>query len=120
MAMPALSSRPAIAADYPARPVRMVVPYGPGGASDLLARSISEALARELGQPFVVDNKPGAGGVIAATAVLSQPADGHTIYYVTESMYVLTQLVNQHANRPVIVDMRREFAPITTIVDIPI
>ncbi|WP_051953350.1 Bug family tripartite tricarboxylate transporter substrate binding protein [Xenophilus azovorans] len=120
MAMPALASWPAIAADYPARPVRMVVPYGPGGASDLLARSISDGLAREMGQPVVVDNKPGAGGVIAATAVLSQPADGHTIYYVTESMYVLTQLVNQHANRPVTVDMRKEFAPITTIVDIPI
>lgn len=105
---------------WPAKPVRIVVPYGPGGASDNFARAIGESLAKDFKQSFVVENKPGAGGIIAANAVMAAPADGHTIYYVTESMYVLTQLTAQHMGRPVAVDMRKEFVPVSTIAEIPI
>jgi tripartite-type tricarboxylate transporter receptor subunit TctC len=70
-------SRPAFA--FPDRPLRIVVPFGAGGFSDVLARFLSEPLSRRLGQPVVVENRPGAGGNIAGEAVLRAPADGHTM-----------------------------------------
>lgn len=64
---------------YPSRPVRLVVPYGPGGAGDVIARVVSEQLGKELGVSVVVDNKPGAGGMIGAQAVASAHPDGYTV-----------------------------------------
>ena len=70
---------PAPADDYPSRPVTFVVPYTPGGATDLFARLLGRKLEQRLGRPFVIENKPGASAVIAATAVARSPADGYTI-----------------------------------------
>src|ERR1041384_4859874 len=67
------------AADYPARPVSLVVAFPPGGASDLLARILGRKLDQLLGQPLVIDNRPGAGGNIAAEAVAHAAADGYTL-----------------------------------------
>jgi tripartite-type tricarboxylate transporter receptor subunit TctC len=67
------------AQDYPARPVRLVVPFAPGGASDGLARIVSDKLARKLGQQFVVENRGGAGGVIGSEVVAKSPPDGYTL-----------------------------------------
>jgi tripartite-type tricarboxylate transporter receptor subunit TctC len=64
---------------YPSRPVKVVVGYSPGGATDLLARIYAQKLGEKLGQPFVVENRPGAGGNLAATAVAQTPGDGYTI-----------------------------------------
>src|SRR5204863_9315222 len=64
---------------WPARPVRLVVGYGAGGAVDVPARFIAERLTRALGERVFVENKPGAAGMLAARDVLSQPADGHTL-----------------------------------------
>lgn len=76
----ALATQHAVAADpYPSRPVKIVLPFAPGGASDALARLLAPKLGEELGQPVVIDNRPGAGGNVAALAVLAAPADGHTI-----------------------------------------
>ena len=65
--------------EYPERPVRIVVGFAPGGSSDTAARLVAERLARKLGQPVIVENKPGAGGMLATTQVLRDPADGYSL-----------------------------------------
>src|SRR3954447_8557692 len=70
---------PALAADaWPSKPIHFVVPFGPGGANDLVARYVAEAASRELGQPIIVDNKPGAGSVLGAEIVAKAAPDGYT------------------------------------------
>lgn len=68
----------AVAQDWPSRPVTMVVPYGPGASNDTFTRALSEILTRNLGQPFVVENRPGAGGFTGANSVVQSAADGYT------------------------------------------
>lgn len=70
---------PAAAADYPDRPVKVIVAFSPGGTTDTLTRSVTNTLTQKLGQPFVVENKPGAGGNIGTEYVVRAPADGHTL-----------------------------------------
>ena len=65
---------------YPQRPVRIILPYGPGGVADVTTRLIAQKLSERMGQNFFVDNRPGAGGIVAAKAALSFPADGYTLY----------------------------------------
>jgi tripartite-type tricarboxylate transporter receptor subunit TctC len=67
------------AGEYPHQPVRIIVPYGPGGAGDLTIRLLANRLSESLKQPFVIENRPGAGGIAAMRAVLSAPADGYTL-----------------------------------------
>src|SRR3954467_6487514 len=67
------------AQNYPTRPVRLILPFGPGGVADVTARIVSEKLGEKLGQRFVIENMPGAGGINAARAVLSAPPDGYTL-----------------------------------------
>ncbi|SDW44554.1 Bug family tripartite tricarboxylate transporter substrate binding protein [Roseicitreum antarcticum] len=74
----AASVLPAAAQDWPERPVRILVSFPPGGSSDLVARLVAEHLGARLGQPFVVENRPGAGGTVAALALREASADGHT------------------------------------------
>ena len=69
----------AAAADWPNKPIRWVVPFPPGGAMDAIARTLGEKAAKSLGQPFVIENKPGAGGNIGADFVAKQPGDGYTM-----------------------------------------
>jgi tripartite-type tricarboxylate transporter receptor subunit TctC len=63
---------------WPSQPIRFVVAFGPGGVGDTTARQVAEKLGEKLGQPVVVENNPGGGGIAAARAVISAPADGHT------------------------------------------
>src|SRR5215472_8365215 len=80
MAVGALTSRPAGAqSPYPQRPVMLIVPYGAGGIADTGMRIVADKLSTKLGQQFVVDNRPGAGGIIAAKAGSSAAADGYTL-----------------------------------------
>src|ERR1700704_14156 len=78
IALPAVAC-PAFAQTYPARPVRIIVPVAPGGALDILARLIGQWLSERLGQPFVIENRPGAGTNIGIEAVVRAPADGYTL-----------------------------------------
>jgi tripartite-type tricarboxylate transporter receptor subunit TctC len=73
---------PARAADYPTRPVKWVVPYPPAGTTDVLARIVAQWLSEKMGQPFVVENKPGAGNNIGVEAVVNSPPDGYTMLLV--------------------------------------
>jgi len=83
-ALPAVS-RIARAQTYPAQPVRIIVGFGPGGVSDILARLIGQWLSERFGRPFVIDNRPGAGTNIATEAVARAPADGYTLLWLTSS-----------------------------------
>src|SRR5262245_56791146 len=77
-ALPAMS-RVARAQTYPTRPVRVIVPFGSAGATDIVARLIGQWLSERLGQPFVIENRPGAGGNLGTEAVVRAPADGYTL-----------------------------------------
>jgi len=98
----------AAAQPYPSKPVRFIVPFAPGGGTDILARLLSQNLMETLGQPVIVDNRPGAGGVIGADIAAKSPADGYTI--VLGSPGPLT--INPNLQR-VPYDAPRDFAPIT-------
>jgi tripartite-type tricarboxylate transporter receptor subunit TctC len=83
-ALPAVS-RVARAQAYPARPVRWIVGFAAGGLNDILARLIGQFLSERLGQPFIIENRPGAGGNIATEAVANAPADGYTLLLIGSS-----------------------------------
>ena len=104
-------------ASYPARPIRIIIPFAAGGPTDIVARLIADRMAARLGQPVVVDARPGAGGAIAAEAVARAAPDGHTL---------LIGTATTHAVNPTLQDGRlpfhpiRDFAPIAQIARVPI
>ncbi len=99
------------AQDFPARPVRFVVPYAPGGSGDLLARLLGNQLATMWGQQVVVDNKPGAGGLIGTEFAAHAAPDGYTLYLATDGP--LTVAASLHKSVPY--DWKRDFAPVSMI-----
>src|ERR1700686_5095748 len=82
--LPAVSKN-ATAQNYPARPVRLIVGYTPGGSADLTARLMGQWLSERLGQPFIIENRPGAGTNIATEAVVRAAPDGYTLLFAVES-----------------------------------
>jgi tripartite-type tricarboxylate transporter receptor subunit TctC len=112
----ALLAPPAIAADagYPLRPVRLVVPYPPGGGSDITGRAIGNKLTEYLGQTFVIDNRPGATGLIGTLIVARAPADGYTII-LADAPHTINSLV--YAKAPY--DAIRDFTPINLVATSP-
>lgn len=95
--------------DFPTRPLKIVVPTSPGSGSDTTARFFAEALTSSLGQPVVIDNKPGANGVIAAMAVKQAPADGYTIFLGTNTHMA----VNPSVVKDLPYDAVKDFKPLT-------
>src|SRR3954452_18619656 len=102
------------AAQFPSRPVRLVVPASPGGASDLVARILAPSLSTELGQPFVVENRVTSGGIIATQQVAEAPADGHTLLVTFD-----TFAVNPFLYRQLTWDPLRDFAPVMQVCRYP-
>jgi tripartite-type tricarboxylate transporter receptor subunit TctC len=92
----AAAGLPAHAEDYPSRPVTLVMPYPPGGGTDSIARLVVQKLERRLGQPVILEYRPGAGSAIAATYVSRQPADGYTILYATSTTMAINVSVHKH------------------------
>jgi tripartite-type tricarboxylate transporter receptor subunit TctC len=110
-----LSSWPAAAADrYPTRPVRLIVPYPPGGGSDLTARAIGGKLNDALGQTFVIDNRPGATGLIGTELAARAPADGYTII-LADAPHTINSLVYSRQRY----DAIKDFAPINLLATSP-
>jgi len=103
-------------AQYPDRPVRLVVPYPPGATNDLLARVLAGPLAKELGQPIVVDNKGGAATSIGAAAVANAPADGYTLLLGTGTTYTLNPLLK----KGLAYDTNRDFRLVSIIAEVPV
>src|SRR5438105_4807283 len=105
-----LANTAVFAQAYPSKPVRLIVPFPPGGASDYAARTVGQALSKSFGQPVVVENRPGADGAIAAQTVMSAPSDGYTLLFSGASLVPLTLLKN-----PPPFDLLKDFAPVSTI-----
>jgi tripartite-type tricarboxylate transporter receptor subunit TctC len=99
------------AADFPAKPIRMVVPYAPGGTSDILGRGLAARLSERLGTAVIVENKGGAGGSIGIETVVRSPADGYTLLLHSGAV-AMEPVVKKSASY----DVRKDLAPITTVV----
>ena len=110
IAMPALAQTP-----WPTRPVKIVVPFAPGGTTDILARAVAPELSKAFGQPFIVDNRAGAGGNVGADIVAKSPADGYTLLMGT----VGTHGINKSLYSKLPYDPQKDFAPITLVAGVP-
>lgn len=97
-------------ANYPSKPVRIVVPFGAGGVADLTARAVGKALGERIGQGVVIENRPGAGGVVAAELVARAEPDGHTLFLMSNGTAVSTGLF-----RKLPYDAQKDFAPISLL-----
>lgn len=96
---------------YPDRPVKLIVTFPPGGATDTLARIIAQELQKETGQPFIVENRAGAGGNIGMEALARAPADGYTL-----GMLITSHAINMSMGQPVGYDVTRDVAPVRLLV----
>ena len=110
-----LVSATALAQPYPSKPVRFVVPYAAGGATDLIARVIGEKLAASLGQPFIVDNRPGAATLLGAQLVAKAEPDGYTLLMATST----TLAINASLYSKLPYDPVKDFAPISLAIQHP-
>ncbi len=106
----------AVAQTYPLKTVRMIVPYAPGGTPDILARLLGQRLTETMGQPFVVENRPGAGGISAAETVAKSSADGHTMFFSD-----IQQLaINPYMFSKLPYDPVKDFSPVMLVGSIPL
>jgi tripartite-type tricarboxylate transporter receptor subunit TctC len=105
-----LAAATAHAQTYPARPVKIIVPYGAGGPADIYARFIGAKLAETLGQPFVIEDRPGGGSIVGTDAVAKSTADGYTLLMMSNTHTVNETLIPK---KPF--DLMRDFAPITGV-----
>lgn len=106
----ALSIGSTLAQDYPAKPVRIIVPFATGGPADVYARAVAQRLTESLGQAFIVDNRPGGGAVVGTDAVAKSPADGYTLLMMSNAQTVNETLI---PNKPYA--LLRDFVPVAPV-----
>jgi len=109
----AVTSGGAVAQDYPVKPIRLIVPFGPGGTTDILSRVIGERLGERFGQQVLIDNRPGAGGNIAAELTARAAPDGYTIFLGSMG----TQSINISIYPKLAFDPLKDFAPVSLVVN---
>ena len=112
---PAWSQSPAPDTAFPAKTVRIIVPIAPGGGADIQARLFGKKLGESTGQPFIVDNRPGAGGVVGAEVVARSPADGYTLLFTTAQL-----AVNASLNKNMALDPVRDLLPVSIVSTSPL
>jgi tripartite-type tricarboxylate transporter receptor subunit TctC len=105
----------ALAQPYPSRLVRIVVGYTPGGAADIVARVIAQWLSERLGQPVIVENRPGAGSNLSVQSVLSAPADGYTLLFAASA-----QAINASLYETLPFNFVRDFSPVASLTEVPL
>lgn len=110
----AISGSSAMAQAWPSKPINLVVPFPAGGTTDVLARALAQPLAEVLGQPVIVDNKPGAGATIGANFVAKASADGHTLL-----MGAVHHTIASSVYKKLAYDFSKDFAPVTTVALVP-
>src|SRR5262245_25151250 len=115
VALCALSAAQALAQAWPARPVRLVVPFPPGGSTDVAARALADKLTRSLGAQFVVENRAGGGGAIGTSAVARAAPDGYTVLFAADPVTTLFLVVKN-----LDFDVLRDFAPVTQVTTQPL
>jgi tripartite-type tricarboxylate transporter receptor subunit TctC len=113
-ALALVAATPAPAQDYPNRPIRFIVPYPPGGGTDVVARIMNEALAAELGQPIIIDNRGGAAGNVGTDIAAKAPADGYNILFTLSSHTINPKLYDKLP-----FDVERDFVPVSLAASIP-
>jgi tripartite-type tricarboxylate transporter receptor subunit TctC len=111
-----LAAPAAIAQAWPVKPIRIIVPFSPGGSTDVTARIVGQRLTEQVGQSFVIDNRPGAGGNIGADLVAKAPPDGYALLLATTGVMA----INQYLYKTLPYDPERDFAPITQIGALPL
>src|SRR5947207_6781961 len=110
----ALWSVGATAAVWPTKPVNLIVPYPPGGGTDVIARIVQEPLARQLGQPVLIENRGGAGGSIGTAFAAKATPDGHTLLFTLSS-----HTINPAIYRSLPFDTERDFSPVSQVASLP-
>ncbi len=107
----ALAASTALAQEFPAKPIRLIIPFGPGGTTDILGRVIGERMTARWGQQVIIDNRPGAGGNIAAEQTVRAPADGYTLFIGSMG----TQSINVSIYSKLPFDPLKDFTPISLV-----
>lgn len=110
----ALLSCPVLAQNWPAKPVRLIVPFPPGGNTDIIARLIASRMSQDIGQQVVIDNRGGAGSTLGTAAAAKSPPDGYTILMVSAA-----HVINPAVRKALPYDSITDFAPVTLVADVP-
>ena len=111
LAAAALASRPAVAQAWPSRPIRLLVGFPPGGATDIIARLYGQALSQRLGQPVVIENRPGSGGNMASDAAAKAAPDGYTLLHGTDNVF----MSNPHIYGRMPFDPFKDLVPVASL-----
>ena len=110
LALSAISAR-ALAADWPTRPIRLIVPYAAGGSADAVSRIVGARLSQRVGQPVIVENRPGAGTIVGTEYASKQPPDGHTLVFSASGLPILPS-----SNKNFKLDLNKDLTPISELV----
>jgi tripartite-type tricarboxylate transporter receptor subunit TctC len=113
--MASILAAPASALDYPTKPVRIILPFSPGGAADVLCRITAQALSKHWGQTVIVENRVGGNTVVGATAAINSAADGYTLFYTGDQTITINPLVSSVPYNP-----EKDLAPISLIANNPL